>query len=200
MPRRPRPRGPPAASYLDPAIDRVDHPGDRILDRDAIVLVTVAVAERDRAFLDVAVAGNHHEGHLLQLRIADLLLHPVVGLVDLNPDTPLAQAARHLGQVLDVALGHRDAHHLHRGEPGRERTRVVLDQHPEEPLDRTELGGVDHHRLLTGAVSGDVLYVVPLRLGGVVLYRQHLPGAADGVARLDGDLRTVERGTARVRH
>src|SRR3954452_20297955 len=136
MPRRPRPRGPPAASYLDPAIDRVDHPGDRILDRDAVVLITVAVAERDRAVLDVTVAGDHHERDLLQLRVADLLLHPVVGLVDLDPDTTLAEAARHLGQVLDVALGHRDAHHLDRGQPGWERTRVMLDQHPEEPLDR----------------------------------------------------------------
>ena len=42
-------------------------------------------------------------------------------------------------------------------EPGRERTGVVLDEDADEPLDRAELGGVDHHRLLTGAVGGDVL-------------------------------------------
>ena len=108
--------------------------------------------------------------------------------------------SRDVVQVVVVPLRDRDALHLHRREPGRERAGVVLDQHADEPLDRPELGGVDHHRLLAGAVGGLVLQPEPGRLAEVVLHRRHLPGAADRVARLHGDLRTVERRAAGVGH
>ena len=37
-----------------------------------------------------------------------------------------------------MLVGDRDADHLHRRQPGRERAGVVLGQHAEEPLDRAE--------------------------------------------------------------
>ena len=99
-----------------------------------------------------------------------------------------------------MPLGDRDRLHLHRREPGREGAGVVLDEHAEEPLDRAELRRVDHHRPLPGAVGGLVLELEAARLVEVVLDGRHLPGAADRVAALHGDLRSVVRRAARVGH
>jgi hypothetical protein len=74
----------------------------------------------------------------------------------------------------------------------------VLGEHAEEAFDGSELRRVDHHRLLTGAVGGDVFESEALGLVEVELDGRHLPGAADGVAGLDRDLRAVEGGAARV--
>src|SRR3546814_16482885 len=54
--------------------------------------------------------------------------------------------------------------------------------------------------LLSGAVSSDVLEVEPVgrRLVEVVLDGAHLPGPADRVARLHGDLRAVVGRATRV--
>jgi hypothetical protein len=95
--------------------------GDRLVDRYAVALLAVAVAEGHRAGSDVVVPGDQHERHLLLLRRADLLLHPVVGRVDVDPDAGGAKAARNVLEVRHVLVGDRDADHLHRREPGRER-------------------------------------------------------------------------------
>src|SRR5215470_4736405 len=52
--------------------------GDRVVERHSVLLRAVTVAERDRARGHVVVSGEQHEGNLLPLRVADLLLHPVV--------------------------------------------------------------------------------------------------------------------------
>ncbi len=75
----------------------------------------------------------------------------------------------------------------------------MLDQHADEALDRAELGGVDHHRLLAGAVRCLVLQGEPLGLVEVVLDRRHLPGPTDRVPGLHRDLRPVEGGATGVR-
>ena len=80
----------PGPSYLDPLLDCLPDPGDGLFDGDAVVLPAVAVAERDSALLEVAVAGDHHEGDLLQLGVADLLLHPVVWTRRPRPGSPAA--------------------------------------------------------------------------------------------------------------
>ena len=97
-----------------------------------------------------------------------------------------------------MRVADRDADRLDRGEPGRERARVVLQQDGEEPLDGAEQRTVDHDRALLAAVGRRVLQVETLRQVEVELHRGHLPGAADGVLGLDGDLRAVEGGAARV--
>ena len=172
---------------------------DGVVHRDAVALRAVAVAEGDRAGLGVGGTGEQHERDLLLAGGADLLLHAVVGVVDLDPDARGAQLLRDVHQVGHLLVGDRDADHLHRCEPGRERAGVVLGEDAEEPLDRAELRRVDHHRLLARPPSAAlVLQAEPGRLVEVVLDGRHLPGAADGVAGLHGDLRAVERRAARV--
>src|SRR5262249_51980376 len=104
-----------------------------VRDRDAVLLLTAPVAERDRARGDVVVPGQQHVRHLLPLRVPDLLLHPVVTGVDLGPDASLAQPARDLLQVRHVRVGDRDPGHLDRRQPRRESAGIVLAQGPEEP-------------------------------------------------------------------
>ena len=55
-------------------------------------------------------------------------------------------ASTNVVQVRRVVVADRDADHLHRRQPGRERAGVVLGEHAEEPLDRAEQRPVDHHR------------------------------------------------------
>ena len=99
-----------------------------------------------------------------------------------------------------MPVGDRQDRRLHRREPQRERARVVLDEHAEEPLDRTEQRAVDHDRAVPLVVGADVVEVEALRHLEVELDRRHLPGPADRVARLHRDLRAVERAAARVHH
>ncbi len=81
-----------------------------------------------------------------------------------------------------------------------ERTGIVLQQHGEEAFDGAEQGTMNHHRTLVGAVLRDVFELETLGQVEVELDGRDLPGAADGVAGLHGDLRAVERGAARVGH
>src|SRR3954451_20091128 len=164
-----------------PAGDGAGPLDDRVVERDAATLDAVAVADGHRTRLHVAVARDEHERHLLLLRVQDLLLHPVVGPVDLGTDALAGQPLDDPLQVVDVVRADRDADYLHRREPGGERTGVVLGEYTEEPLDRPELRGVDHHRLMALTISALVLQPEPRRLVEVVLDRRHLPGAADRV-------------------
>src|SRR3954470_12087634 len=75
-----------------PAGDVAGYLHDRVVDRDAATFDAVAVADRDRARLPGPLTGDEHERHLLLLRVQDLLLHPVVRVVDLDPHTLGPQA------------------------------------------------------------------------------------------------------------
>src|SRR5262249_43477835 len=84
---------------LDAFGDPHPDPGARLVDRRAVLLLPAAVPERDRTGGDVVVPGQQHVGHLLALRVADLLLHPVRAVVDPDPDPLLAQPRRDTLQV-----------------------------------------------------------------------------------------------------
>src|SRR5215469_6987800 len=148
-------------SDLNPAGDGPGDLGDRVNDRYAVLLLPASIPERDCARRHVVVAGQQHVGDLLALCVADLLLHPVIAGVDLNPDTVLAQPGRDSLQVIHVRIGDRDADNLHRRQPGRERASVVLGEDAKEPLDRAEQGPVDHVWPLPAAVRRLVLDTEP---------------------------------------
>src|SRR6478735_11644758 len=187
-------------SDLGAALDRGEDLGDGVVDGHAVLLRAVAVAEGHGARGPVLLAGNEREGDLRLARVADLLREAVVARVELDANSLALQAVQHLTEVVGVVLGDRHAEGLDRCEPDREGAGVVLDEDPEETLDRAELRRVDHDRLLARPVGGLVLEAEALRLVEVVLDRRHLPGAADGVARLHRDLRAVEGRAARVGH
>src|SRR5450759_6027042 len=73
-----------ARSDLPSALDRFHYLGERLSDRDTILLRAVAIAERHRTGRPVVLAGDEHERHLGLLGGANLLWEPVVRRVDLN--------------------------------------------------------------------------------------------------------------------
>ena len=67
--------------------------------------------------------------------------------------------------------------HLHGREPERERSGEVLDQDPDEALERADQRPVDHHRRVLGVVGALVAQAEALRHLEVELHRPDLPGA-----------------------
>src|SRR5690606_6100770 len=114
--------GPDGTAALDLAAlgDGGDDLRHRVLDRYPVLLGPVAVPERDRLRAGVLTAGDQDVGHLLLAGVADLLLHPVVGRVHLDPDAALAEPGRDALQVVVVLGRDRDPDHLDRRQPGRE--------------------------------------------------------------------------------
>ena len=76
----------------------------------------------------------------------------------------------------------------------------MLGEHAEEPLDGAEQRAVDHDGSVLGAVRAGVLEVEALGEVEVELDGRHLPGAAQRVLDLDGDLGPVERSTPGIGH
>ena len=74
----------------------------------------------------------------------------------------------------------------------------MLGEHAEEPLDGAEQRAVDHDGSVLGAVRAGVLEVEALGEVEVELDGRHLPGAAQRVLDLDGDLGSVERGATGI--
>src|SRR5690625_8012303 len=98
------------ASDLSLAVDSFSDAADRLINRHAVVLVSIAVPERHRTGIHVRVTGNQHERHLLCLRITNLFLHAFVGVVALNTDAVGTQTSRERPKVIGVTLGNRESH------------------------------------------------------------------------------------------
>ena len=89
-------------SHLNAVVDGGDNFLDGRIDSDAVVLCAVPVSEGNSPRGDVIVAGDQHVGSLGSLRVADLLLHPIIGGVDLHANAPLAQRGSDLLEVVHV--------------------------------------------------------------------------------------------------
>src|SRR5260370_41793844 len=91
-----------------------------------------------------AEAGPVSVRNFLHLRVANLGGQLFVAIVQMDAD---AMALKCIGDVLGV-VGHlfadRANFDLHRSEPKRERSGIVLDQYAEEALDRAKQRAMDH--------------------------------------------------------
>ena len=170
-----------------------------LIHRHTVLLLVAAETERNSAVLRILTASNQNERNLLSRRSTDLLREAVRTVIHLNTHTVRAQLIRDLSHVVVERLSHRHTNHLNRCQPRRERARIVLGQHAQEALNRTELRRVNHDRFLHGAVSSLVLQTETARLVKVILHGRHLPGTANRVLRLNRNLRAVERSTTRIR-
>ena len=147
-PRRPR------RSDLHARRDGVDDLGDRVVDRDAVLLRRrrgSGTTPRPRRRPRRRRCSMYGTFCFCALRIFFCMRSSEVSTSTRMPC--VAQLRGDLVQVVDVLVGDRDADHLHGRQPRRERTRVVLEQHGEEALDRAEQRAVDHHRTLARAVG-----------------------------------------------
>src|SRR5207244_7679456 len=95
-----------------------------------------------------------------------------------------------------MPFGDRNHHSLYRRQPYRERARVMLDQYPEEALDRSKQRAVNHQWLLARTIFGHVLQFEALRQVEIELHGGKLPQASDRINQLDIDFRAVKCGFA----
>ena len=123
----------------------------------------------------LAVANHQHVWDLLQLGFANLISDLLLPLVELDPEPGRRQAVPDRPRVVGVAVGDRQDGHLHRRQPERERSGVVLDQQRDEALETAENGPVDDDRPVLGVVGADVFQVEALGHLVVELDRRALP-------------------------
>src|SRR5713226_7947879 len=146
----------------------------------------------DRAGFGFLAADHEHVGNLLQLRVPDFCRQLLIAVVEVHAQ---AMALQRFGDVLRVIhhfFADRADFHLYRREPQRKRARVVLDQHAEEALHRTQQRPVHHQRLMLRAVLGNVLQTEARRQIEIELHGRKLPRPADRVDELDVDFRAVK--------
>ena len=91
--------------------------------------------------------------------------------------------------VIGLGIGDIEHHRLHRGQPGRQQTGVVLDQDADEALHRADDGPVQHHRVLLLRMLVHVFGAQALGHHEIHLHGADLPGAADRVLQVILDLR-----------
>ena len=146
----------------------------------------------------LAIAVDDDERHLVELGVADPLAERVVAVVDLDAIALRCEAVVKRGRVLPVPLADWDHPRLHRRDPERERAGVVLDEDPDEALERAEKGPVDDEDAVLPVVCSHVREPEPRRHLGVELDGPDLPTPAEHVGHVKVDLRPVERALART--
>src|SRR4029079_5996193 len=136
--------------------------------------------------------------NLFQLRVANLGLHAIALIVNLDPNSRARQARPDLVRELKLVVRDWDDHGRTRREPGWERARVVLDQPADEAFHRTKQRPVNHSCPMPLAVLADVIDVASLGQVEIDLNRRSRPFPAKGIDPLDVDLRTVKCATALI--
>ncbi|MNC40745.1 hypothetical protein D3C75_894740 [compost metagenome] len=104
----------------------------------------------------------------------------------------------HLRGKFALLVGDVQHHRLGRRQPGREGTLVVLDEDPDETLEGTEHGTVQHHRVLAAIILTDVLGPEADRQIEVELQGTALPDSPQAILQRELDLRAVEGALARL--
>ena len=152
----------------------------------------------DLLLFDFLVADDQHVGHLLHFCFPDLKTDLFIAVIQLHPDHLPAQLLIDLPGVVVMTVGDRHNHCLHRRQPKGESPGIVLDQDPEETLQRPHQGPVHHHRTVRFAVFADILQLEALRQVKIDLHRGALPGTAQYILDLEIDLRPVEHPLAGI--
>src|ERR671916_3132465 len=96
-----------------------------------LLLLLSPAAHVDRPGLGLVVPDDEEVGDLLPGVLPNLLLHAVLGVVDLDPDAAPLQLPSYLARVPVVPVRDGYDYRLHGREPDREGAGVVLDEHPE---------------------------------------------------------------------
>src|SRR5688572_2542615 len=90
------------------------------------------------AFGGFAIAYDEHVGNLLKLRLTDLISNLLLALVDLHPESRSEEPRSGAVGVRYMPVGDRQHNRLHRREPQRKRTGIVLNEDRDEPLEAAE--------------------------------------------------------------
>src|SRR5712692_4253907 len=132
-------------------------------DRHRAEIAFAPAAHGDGSGPGLAIAGDQHEGDLLELGVADLGADLLAAIVELGAQAGRPQIVAHGASVVAGAIGDRKDDGLDRRQPERERSGVMLDEAAHEPLERSEDGPVDHDHRHLGRVGRDVMDSKTLR-------------------------------------
>src|SRR5450759_3154236 len=153
-------RGPPAENTTCPSShgagsSLLRETSRQVISPDTLLLAAVAAAHGCGPRLDLPVSQDDHHGHLLFLGQPDLVLHPAVRAVHVHAEPALSQERRQLVSRTDMPVGDGNERNLDRRNPQREGAPEVLDENPDEPLERAVDRPVDGDRALARAVHRD---------------------------------------------
>src|ERR1039458_546359 len=152
-------------------LNQPPHPlHERIGLHRAFALLLSAHAYVDLAGFHLLVADDELERHLLHGVLADLGVHFLVAHINMHANTGGLQLVADFVRVCVVLLADRYHDDLRGREPHGKRSRVMLDEHAEETLDRAVERAVHHERLVPFAVFADVLQPEALGQGKVELH------------------------------
>ena len=90
--------------------------------------------------------------------LSDFIRNLLVTQVQCDPKALISQRFRHRLNVIGLCIGDIEHGNLHRSQPGRQCTGMLLDQNAKKTLQTTDDGAVQHH----GAVASTVF---PYELG-----------------------------------
>src|SRR5438552_11399013 len=172
--------------------------GQDAVEGDGPEVLAAPAPEADGPVLALPLADDERGRDLPALRLADPVAELLVAVVELRPQARRAELLPDGPSVRGVFLAHRQDTRLHRREPRRERTRVMLGEHPDESLEGAEDRAVDHDRAPRVPVAVDVFELEPVRLREVDLDGGKLPAAPERVLDVDVNLGPVERPVARI--
>src|SRR5581483_5231624 len=167
--------------------------------RHVLGLLFPAGAHVHFARLGFLISDDQQERHFLQRVLPDLGIHLFIARIHLDPHPNRAQLRRDPVGIFLVAFADGNQRRLHRRQPHRERTRVVLDEYSEKSLDRTPERPVHNHWTMPLAVFANVFQLETLGKIEVELYGGKLPRTSDRVHQLHVNLRTIENRLARHR-
>src|SRR5256884_4586243 len=171
---------------------------EHAVEGDGPEVLPAPVPEADGPVLALPLADDEHVRDLPDLRLADPVAELLIAVVELRPHARGAELLPDGPPVRGVLLAHRQHARLHGCQPRREHARVVLGEHPDEPLEGAEDRAVDHNGALRLSVGVDVLEREAVGLREVDLDGRELPAAPERVQNVDVYFGPVERSVARV--
>src|SRR5208337_2983224 len=115
-------------------VDKLPNPTDKIAQRLKAGIPGVPAPDGYAAPLGFAVADDQHERHLLKLRVPDARVQFLVAVVQAGAQVGAAQFLANLASVSQVLVANGEHHGLHRSQPDRESSRIMLNQHHKETL------------------------------------------------------------------
>ncbi len=171
---------------------------DRGIKAHRLLLRRAEPAHVHRALLDLALAGNQDHRHLGKRVLAHLVGDLLVAQVALDPKSRIGEPLDDLPGIV-VGLRHdRRDDDLHRRDPERQRTGVMLEQDADETFHRAADRPVDHRRRLLLSVMVDIERTEALRQVEIDLGGAALPVAPDRIAQHILEFGTVEGALPRI--
>ena len=125
--------------------------------------------------------------------LTDFIRDFLVAEVQFDPKTLILQRFGHRSGVFGLRIGDIEHHHLHRGQPGRQRARALFDQDSDETLQAADDGTVQHHGPMAGSVFPHIFSIQALGHREIHLHGAALPLAPDSIFQRVFDLRSVKR-------